>query len=289
MSPSDRGSALPSLVGLVPCGGNASRLGQLPCSKEVYPIEYRWAGQEDGSGPRPACQSLLEGFRQAGAERAYVILKPGKWDIPSFLGDGSRFGIPLGYLMRGSPDGVPYTLDQAYPFVAEANIVFGFPDILFRPDDAFGRMLERLEASGAAGVLGLFPTDKPQKMDMVETGTDGTVRRIVIKPASTELDYAWILAVWTPEFTDYLHRFVRSHQMNAGAGLGNGPRKELFLGEVFAAAIRGGVDVKGLIFPEGRYLDVGTPEDLSQAGAFSRETERLNKDRSAEIQERRVH
>jgi len=33
------------------------------------------------------------------------------------------------------PYGVPYTLDQAYPFVQNATIALGFPDITCEPED----------------------------------------------------------------------------------------------------------------------------------------------------------
>ena len=38
--------------------------------------------------------------------------------------------LPIGYLIMNLPHGVPYTVDQAFAFVRDANIVFGFPDIL---------------------------------------------------------------------------------------------------------------------------------------------------------------
>lgn len=38
------------------------------------------------------------------------------------------------------PFGAPITLDQAYPFVHDKIIALGFPDIIFKPDDAFGKI-----------------------------------------------------------------------------------------------------------------------------------------------------
>jgi glucose-1-phosphate thymidylyltransferase len=73
----------------------------------------------------------------------------------------------MGYLIISLPFGAAYTLDQAYPFVQDAVVAMGFPDILFQPDDAFVRLLARLEASNADVVLGLFPTEEPQKAGMV--------------------------------------------------------------------------------------------------------------------------
>ena len=61
-------------------------------------------------------------------------------------------------------------------------MALGFPDILFQPNDAYVKVLERLEANNADVVLGLFPTDKPQKAGMVDFDDSGKVRSIVEKP-----------------------------------------------------------------------------------------------------------
>jgi hypothetical protein len=46
-----------------------------------------------------------------GVSKIYSILRKGKWDIPSYLGDGSIFGKPFAYLIMGLPFGVLYALD----------------------------------------------------------------------------------------------------------------------------------------------------------------------------------
>ena len=73
------------LIGLIPAGGSATRIAPLPCSKEVYPVGFQRSA--DGSVPRPkvACEYLLERMRLAGVNRAYIVLREGKWDIPAFL------------------------------------------------------------------------------------------------------------------------------------------------------------------------------------------------------------
>ena len=85
------------IVGLIPAGGQAKRLGALPCSKELYPIGFRKA-EQDGVLPKVACHYTLEKMRAAGITEIYIVLKEGKWDIPTYLGDGAiagcAFGIP---------------------------------------------------------------------------------------------------------------------------------------------------------------------------------------------------
>jgi glucose-1-phosphate thymidylyltransferase len=256
------------LIGLLPAGGKATRIAPLPCSKELYPIGFRPVDQGRNLRPKVACHYLLEKMRFAGVKKAYVILRKGKWDIPAYLGDGAMLDMHLGYLIMTLPFGVPYTLDQAYPFVQDAMVIFGFPDIIFQPNDAFVRLLTKQAESNADIVLGLFCAHQPHKMDMVDLGSDGQIRKIEIKPVRTHLRYTWIIAVWTPKFTRFMHEYVLSRQetnMNDEAAAISKEQVEVFLGDVIQASIQKGLRIDKVFFDDGNYLDIGTPEDMVKA------------------------
>lgn len=242
----------PPLLGLIPAAGRAARLGTLPCSKEVLPL-----GAPAGDPPRApvAADALLAALRRAGAERAFVVLRQGKWDVPAFLGGGPEGGPRLAYLVTDGTPGVPWSCDLAYPFVRDARVAFGFPDIRFEPDDALERLLAVLEPPCDA-VLGLFPCREPARSDMVRTDSDGRVLELQIKPARTELTRSWILAVWSPAFTEFLHDFV-------AAARDDGP--EIHLGEVFRAALAAGLELRSVDFGDGSFTDIGTPAGLARA------------------------
>lgn len=243
-----------NVIGLLPAGGQATRLSPLPLSKELYPLGFR--NTDDGRTiPKVVSHYLLEKMQRAGIDRAFFILRPGKWDIPAYYGDGQLVQMRLGYLTVHVPHGVPYTLDQAYPFVQGATVAIGFPDILFQPEDAYGVLLKRLAQSGADVVLGLFPTENFRKAGMVQFDAEGRVQRIIEKPPQTDLKYMWAIAVWSPRFTEFLHKFV----------IGLIPKTEVPIGDVIQAGIEAGLRVEAEAFPNGSYLDVGTPDDLAQA------------------------
>lgn len=256
------------VVGLIPAGGEATRLAPLPLSKELFPIGFRRVNDQWGIRPKPVCLYLLESLRLAGIENAFVVLRRGKWDLPAYLGDGRAFGLNLAYLMLGLPYGVPYTLDQAYPFVRHSLVAVGFPDVIFQPADAFVKLLDRQAATGAEVVLGLFPTDQPQKADMVEVGDDGRVYRIEIKPEQTHLRYTWMIAVWTPTFTQFMHEYLKTSQAAAsetGAPPPGAAERELYLGDIVQQAIAENLLVESVCFHHGACLDIGTPDDLVRA------------------------
>jgi len=255
------------VIGLLPAGGQATRISPLPASKELYPIGFRY--QEDSSlRPKVVSHYLLEKMRLAGIRKAYFILRPGKWDIPAYFGDGTLLDMHLGYLVVRLPFGVPYTLDQAYPFVRNAVVALGFPDILFQPDDTFKRLLTRLAAGSADVVINLLPFEHPHKGGMVDFDTDGRVRLIVEKPSNSNLRYSWCTAVWKPTFTEFLHQYLtaieaeRSRDRAADHPL---PRREIPIGDVIQAAIDNGLRVEAEVFEGEPYLDIGTAEDLVQA------------------------
>ncbi len=251
-----------SVVALIPAAGRAERLGELPCSKEILPVAPHLGDSNSPFASRPVCEFLLEALATAGIRRGYVILRPGKWDIPEHL-ERFELELDLAYLILDDSPSVPHTLDFAFRFVKEHRVALGFPDIVFHPQQAFAELLTRQESTKADIVLGLFPTDQGARSDMVELDAKGKIRRIVIKQPDSGLEYMWSIAVWTLRFTRFLHEYLRTVDATGKDRGASG--RELFVGDVVQAALEDGLSSEAVLFPEGRLLDVGTPEGLRQA------------------------
>jgi len=254
--------SLQEVIGLIPAAGKASRIAPLPCSKELFPLGFRSVDRNGNTRPKVVSHYLLEKMRMANITKVFIILREGKWDIPAYFGDGKMLDMNLAYLMMDLPYGVPFTLDQAYPFVQNAIIALGFPDIVFQPEDAFVRLLSKLKESNTDIVLGLFPTMHPHKTDMVDIDDNGRICAIHIKPAATHLMYTWQIAVWTPRFTRFMHDYISDQQRNFD---NNRDNQELFVGDVIQAALQHNMRVDSALFEYGHCLDIGTPEDLLKA------------------------
>lgn len=255
------------VVGLIPAAGTASRLGPIPCSKEVLPVGFTAAEDGERRRPKGAAEHLLGSMRSAGAGRALVVVRTGKWDVPTFLEAAGPSEPRRAYVVTGPTRGVPFTLEAAVPFLGGARVLFGFPDILFEPESALARVLDRQEEQGADLVLGLFPAARPEKMDMVDLGPEGEVRSVVVKPEETDLRHTWILAAWTPVFTRFLARWCRQRRAGdpAGPAASAEEPEELHLGHVVGSALDEGMDVDAVIVDGGGYVDIGTPEELASA------------------------
>ena len=235
----------------------ATRIAPLPCSKALYPIGFHPEGHAHAARPKVVAHYLLDKMRFAGISKVYIVLRAGTWDIPAYFGDGSMLDMHLAYLTLEASGGVPFTVDQAYPFVRHATVAFGFPDILFNPSDAFAKLLARQSETQPDVVLGLCPSSHPSNDDAVEFDNKGIVKDI-LRPGGT-FRYSWTIAVWRPAFTEFLHDYVHQNKPVTTEAT------ELTAGHAIKASVKTGLRVEAVVVSEEPYLDIGTPEDLAKA------------------------
>ncbi len=248
------------IVGLIPAAGIAQRLGELSQSKEILPVVFGSERAGVDAFAKPACHHLLEGFISAGVTKAIMVLRTGKWDIPASLAQNPVPGVDLSYIVIAESAGVPWTLDRAYAFVRELDVVMGYPDILIRPTTFYRQMVDELRTGKSDVVLGVMPTSNPSKVDVVEFTDDGKVDCIRPKPDGLTTARAWIAAAWRPSFTEYLHEFLVDRPVGVVA------ERELQIGDIIGASLTE-LDVCAVVCDEGRFIDIGTPEDFADVRA----------------------
>lgn len=199
-----------------------------------------------------------------------IVIRDGKFDIPSYFGDGSWLNLKLAYLMMGVPFGPPYTIDQAYSFVADQIVLFGFPDILVTPDDAFFQLINKLQSSDAEAILGLHKVTDPKNWDMVKLTPEGGVSDIIIKSEKTGYDHAWAIMAWRYSFSDFLHNYTTQllKANNQGKLFDGKLWREPIISDVVKAAVHEGMKIDTLVFENGKIMDVGTPERIRQSINF---------------------
>jgi glucose-1-phosphate thymidylyltransferase len=243
------------LIGLLPAAGRGSRLGAIPCSKEIMPLGFQRHPAPDGVQWRPvtAIETHLHALRLAGATRAAIVISESKADIVRYVGDGERYGLSISYLYQQRLSGMPFALDLAAPWIGSATTVFAMPDTILEPADTIARLVRRHLEQPADVTLGLFHTGTPYKFGMVDLTDQGDVRGFIDKPARTTLHLMWGLAVWSPRFTRHLSQFLLSAESSM---------REIVLSDVFEAALGGGLTFQGLALDGAHYHDIGTPEDF---------------------------
>ena len=254
------------IVGLIPAAGLAKRLRLYSGSKELLPIE----SHNPNYPPRAVSEFLLEQMVRAGCNRVFFIIRPGKYDIIHHYSHGAEFGLPIGYLMMDTPYGPPFTISQAFPFIDGASVLTGFPDILMDPPDVCQQIVQRLFQCKADVVLATFPCGPEQGCDLAEVDNSGHLVKIVPKeynPVWRNDSRTWLAAAWRPSFTSFFADIIRKLKAE-GDAMPADSNPEWPLGIIFVEALQANMNIEAVYFKQGRFLDIGTPERLAQAGAF---------------------
>lgn len=250
---SDFAAIRPRVVGVIPAAGMAARLGRLPCSKELLPLD---CGDADRA-PEVAIVRLVGRMRAAGVGRVVVAIREGKWDLPAYLGDGRELGVTLAFVVLRSSGSIVETLQATVPWLGDDLVVLGFPDIVFEPEDLLDRTVESLVGREGDVVLAAVPTDRPGKADLLELDAAGGVLDVAIKPPPPwpEPAWTWVGAAWGPRMT----RLLAEDDRATSTG------RERYPGDLLHEAIAQGLAVHAVCAHDGRHLDIGTPDDLARA------------------------
>ena len=243
------------LIGLIPAAGQATRMGDLPFSKELLPLADKSDLPRDpGSDPAVAIDFALATLSEAGVSETCIVIAPGKWDIPAHTGDGSRSGQAIAYVLAEASPSVPASLDKAWVLTRDRQVVLLFPDIVFTPRNALQSIVAECHTSDADLLLALVPASSGEKIDIVAVSGDGLVQKVTPKPGKEYSGWTWVAATWNPEFSAFLHSMARN--------VSDTVEREMYVADVINAAIRAGLCVRALNFPDGVSYDLGTPDEL---------------------------
>jgi glucose-1-phosphate thymidylyltransferase len=245
----------PEIIALIPAAGRGTRLGQIPCSKELLPLIPTVGNPyAPWPGSRVAIEDTLYMLAENGVLSAVIVVAPEKTDIQPYLENFPCPDIDVRFVERASSPSVPHTLAAALADISGTEFALVFPDIVFSPRDTLRRLALQHATNGADITLALVPSDRGDKVDMVTTSPAGDVLDILPKPGAGRRGLTWIAALWNARFSAYLADFVaRQKEVTAG---------EIHVSDVFNAARTDGLAVRALTIMDGKALDIGTPEDL---------------------------
>jgi glucose-1-phosphate thymidylyltransferase len=165
--------------GIILAGGAGSRLYPLTlvASKQLQPVY-----------DKPMIYYPLATLMMAGLRDILVISTP--QDTPRFralLGDGSRWGIRLSYMVQPEPKGIAQAFLVGEEFIGNKPVCLILGDNIF-----YGKMgLDRAiaEFTSGAGIFGYYVND-PERYGVVEFDESGRVIGIEEKPARPKTHYA---------------------------------------------------------------------------------------------------
>lgn len=242
------------LVAVLPAAGSGSRL-RLDGSKELVAI-----GPEPGD-QRPVIDWALRRVSGAGVRRAAVVTAEGKQDLQAAL---ARGGAPDSWpdvevlCTPPTPSSV-HTVAVALERDTTATWLLVYPDILTTPSSALTTLVRHARRGSSDVTLALFPSDRPDKVDMVDIDEQGRLLGLRIKQPDAGLRFTWAYACWRPSFTELiLQELGRSGEIPEDG-------HELHLGNLLQRAVGRGLSLNTIAFETGFALDIGTGGDLRRA------------------------
>jgi len=243
------------LVGLIPAAGKGARLN-LPFPKELYPINQN-------SEFYPVSQSILEQITHAGVQHIVFVINEHKHQLIQYFGDGHRFNCDISYVAQenngehregSATPGLAEAMDAGYHLVKDKIVFFGMPDTIIRPEHIYRTAFESLKEE-QDGVFCLFKAERPEKSGMTRLSVDDQILEIVDKPVSTSLEWMWGAIIWKPSFNEFMHHCIKE--------------KHIYdYGTVINEALKAGLKFSGVKFQEGKYLDLGTFDDIASLEAM---------------------
>jgi glucose-1-phosphate thymidylyltransferase len=236
------------LKGLILSGGKGTRL---------RPITHTSAKQLVPVANKPVLFYGIEAMAEAGIEQVGIVIAPDTGaEIEAAVGDGSRFGLQVSYVLQDEPLGLAHAALTAEPFLGSSPFVMYLGDNLLQ--GGISDLVAAFREHEPDALILLTPVPDPQNYGVAELGDapaghTGRVVRLVEKPAQPATDLA-LVGVYM--FTAQIHQAARAIEPSA--------RGELEITDAIQHMVDAGLRVEPHIV-RGWWKDTGRLADMLEA------------------------
>jgi dTDP-glucose pyrophosphorylase len=214
---------------------------------------------------KPILEHIITGIAAARVTEFCIVTGYRAEVVESYFGDGSAWGLKIGYVRQLVQDGTGKAPELAQAFVGADSFLLTYGDILVKPE-TYQRMASRFAEAPFAGLVTVTPGQDVTKGGINFFDDQFCLRRIVEKPSAQEVEQfrrdGWVKPaqpIWYNAgiyvFQPALFQFTRA--------LVKSPRGEYELPDAINAMVQAGHRVAGLEI-QGRWVDVRDPEVLRQ-------------------------
>lgn len=170
-----------SLKGLILSGGKGTRL---------RPITHTSAKQLVPVANKPVLFYGIEAMAEAGIVEVGIIIAPETGqEIRETVGDGSRFGVAITYIVQDQPAGLAHAVLTAEPFLGESPFVMYLGDNLLQ--GGIRDLVSAFHDHQPDALILLTPVLDPENFGVAELA-GGKVVRLVEKPREPTTDLALV-------------------------------------------------------------------------------------------------
>lgn len=231
------------MKGVILSGGEGTRL---------RPITHTGPKQLVPVANKPVLQYAIEDLHEAGITEIGVVLgNKGREEIQAFLGDGSKFGVNITYIVQGRPLGLAHAAACARDFVGDDDFVMYLGDNIL--NNGIVDLVDSFQAGDYTAGIALQHVDNPTQFGIATVDDDGRVTELTEKPDDPSSDLAIIgVYVFSPKLFDAIEAIERSD------------RGELEITDAMQYLLSAGEPFDSHVV-EGWWKDTGKPEDILAA------------------------
>ncbi|MBI5033976.1 MAG: glucose-1-phosphate thymidylyltransferase [Chloroflexi bacterium] len=231
------------MKGLILSGGKGTRL---------RPLTYTGAKQLVPVANKPVLFYAIEDLVDAGVQAIGIVISPETGDqVKAAVGDGSRFGARVDYILQDAPRGIAHGIKIAQDFVGKDKFVLFLGDNFIR-DGIVPQVAAFRDNSMHAQII-LYKMDDPSSMGVAVLDDAGCVTKLVEKPKQFISPYA-VIGIY----------MFDHHVFDAVNSIKPSKRGELEITDTIQYLIDQKLSVRAHLI-QGAWIDTGKVQDILEA------------------------